>query len=167
MCSNCTRETHRLLNPFAYCNIILITVVINKLLNPPLLNPPLWTPENDQKAPSAASVNVRLPCLRRDLRAGSISRDVANFPSELCKRRSGTFAEVARSVRPNGVGLPYHNHISYTISIYDYSIPAYIIIYIYIYIRLLIIREGSEQGWLASSPLREAANKTSVIYMYV
>ena len=35
-----------------------------------------------------------LPRLQKDLRAGSISRDV-NFPSELCSRRSGTFTEVA------------------------------------------------------------------------
>ena len=36
----------------------------------------------------ATSVNVRLLRLRKDLRTGSLSQDVANFPSELCKRRS-------------------------------------------------------------------------------
>ena len=33
--------------------------------------------------------------LQKDLRTGSISRDIVNFPSELCMRRSGGFAEVA------------------------------------------------------------------------
>mgnify|MGYP001157543492 CR=1 FL=1 len=47
-----------------------------------------------QKAPNVPlSVNVQLPHLRRDLRAGSISRDVANFPSELRRRSSGMFWE--------------------------------------------------------------------------
>ena len=35
-----------------------------------------------------------------DLRTGSISRDVVNFPSELGRRRSGVFTEVARWVPP-------------------------------------------------------------------
>ena len=55
----------------------------------------------------ATSVNVELPCLRKDLCAGSISRDVVSFPSELCRRRSGTFAEVARLLRPHLL-CPYH-----------------------------------------------------------
>ena len=34
---------------------------------------------------------------------GSISRDIVNFPSELCRRRrSGLFTEVARLVPPEG-----------------------------------------------------------------
>ena len=48
----------------------------------------------------ATSVNVQPPRLRKDLRTGSISRDVANFPSELCRRRSGTsriFVEVIKA----------------------------------------------------------------------
>ena len=35
--------------------------------------------------------NVQLPRLRKDLRMVSISRDTVNFPSELCRRRSGMF----------------------------------------------------------------------------
>ena len=46
----------------------------------------------------ATSVNAQLLLLRRDLRRGSISRDVVNFPSELCSRRSGVFTEVECSV---------------------------------------------------------------------
>ena len=49
----------------------------------------------------ATSVNVQLPCLQKDLRTGSIWQDVLNFPSELCRRRSGVFAEVARLVPPD------------------------------------------------------------------
>ena len=53
------------------------------------------TPQR-QKAP-----NVPLPCLQKDLRRGSISRDMVNFfPSELCRRRSGMFTEVACLVPP-------------------------------------------------------------------
>ena len=59
---------------------------------------PQFLPEGTKRA---TSVNVQLPCLRKDLRAGSISRDVVNFPSELCRRRGGTFAEVARLVPPD------------------------------------------------------------------
>ena len=44
----------------------------------------------------ASSLNVQLPCLQKDPRTGSISWDIVNFPSELCRRRSGMFAEVAR-----------------------------------------------------------------------
>ena len=51
----------------------------------------------------ATSVNVQLPCLRKDLRTGSISRDIVNFPSELCRRRSGIFTEVARLVPPGTI----------------------------------------------------------------
>ena len=40
-------------------------------------------------AKRATSVNVKLRCLQKDLRTGSISRDIVNFPSELCRRRSG------------------------------------------------------------------------------
>ena len=50
----------------------------------------------------ATSVDVRLSWLRKDLRMGSISRDVVNFTSELCRRRSGMFTEVARLVPPGG-----------------------------------------------------------------
>ena len=35
----------------------------------------------------ATSVNVQLRCLQKDLRAGSISRDIVNFPSELHRHR--------------------------------------------------------------------------------
>ena len=48
----------------------------------------------------ATSANMRLLRLLRDLRTGSILRDIVNFPSELSRRRSGTFAEVARLVPP-------------------------------------------------------------------
>ena len=59
------------------------------------------TANKPQKAPKrATSVNVQLPCLQKDLRAGSISRDIVNVPSELCRRRSGMFTEVARLVPP-------------------------------------------------------------------
>ena len=40
----------------------------------------------------ATSVNVRLPRPRKGLRTGSISRDIVNFPSELCRHGSGMFA---------------------------------------------------------------------------
>ena len=46
----------------------------------------------------ATSVNVRVPRLQKDLSKGSISRDVANFPSELRRRRGGMFTEVCRRV---------------------------------------------------------------------
>ena len=49
----------------------------------------------------ATSVNVRLPRLQKDLRTGSMSRDIVNFPSELCRRRSGMFTEVACLVPPH------------------------------------------------------------------
>ena len=42
----------------------------------------------------------QLPRLQQDLRAGSISEDIGNFPSELCRRRILMFAEVARLVPP-------------------------------------------------------------------
>ena len=48
----------------------------------------------------ATSVNVQLPCLQKDLRAGSILRDILNFSSQLCRRRSGIFTPVARLVPP-------------------------------------------------------------------
>ena len=48
----------------------------------------------------ATRINVQLPCLQKDLRTGSISRDIVNLPSELCRRRSGVFTEVARLVPP-------------------------------------------------------------------
>ena len=44
--------------------------------------------------------NVRLPCPQRDLRTGSISRDIVFLFSELCRHRSGMFTEVARLVPP-------------------------------------------------------------------
>ena len=40
-------------------------------------------------------------CLQKDLRTGSISRDIVNFPSELCRRRSGVFTEVSLLVLPD------------------------------------------------------------------
>ena len=48
----------------------------------------------------ATSVSVQLLHLRKDLRTGSISRDIANFPSELCGRRRAIFVEVACLVPP-------------------------------------------------------------------
>ena len=48
----------------------------------------------------ATSLNARL------LRTGPISRDIVNFPSELCRRRSAMFTEqVARLVPINSCGL--------------------------------------------------------------
>ena len=52
----------------------------------------------------ATSVNIQLPCLQKDLRTGSISRDTVNFPSELCRLR-GMFTEFARLVTPQGCRL--------------------------------------------------------------
>ena len=43
---------------------------------------------------------MQLPCLQKDLRTGSISRGIVKISSELCRRRSGTFPEVARLVPP-------------------------------------------------------------------
>ena len=53
-----------------------------------------------QKAPKSATsvVNVRLPRLRRDLRMGSISRDIVNFTP---RRESGMFTEMASLVPPD------------------------------------------------------------------
>ena len=42
--------------------------------------------------PSPEGTKRATPCLQRDLRMGSISRDLANFPSELCRGRSGMFS---------------------------------------------------------------------------
>ena len=47
--------------------------------------------------------NVQLPCLQKDLCTESISRDFVNFPSELCRRRSGMFTEVACLMPPDKV----------------------------------------------------------------
>ena len=52
----------------------------------------MYLPEGNKRA---TSVNVQLRCLLKDLRTGSV-----NFPSELCRRRSGMFTEVARLVPP-------------------------------------------------------------------
>ena len=52
----------------------------------------------------ATSVNVQLPRLQRHLCTGSISRDIVHVPSELCRRRSGTFTDVARLVPPEKLG---------------------------------------------------------------
>ena len=49
----------------------------------------------------ATSVNVQLLRLQKDLRTGSISRDIVNFPSKLCRHRSDMFTEVARLVPPD------------------------------------------------------------------
>ena len=51
------------------------------------------------------SVNVQLPCLQKDLRTGSISRDIVNFPSELCMRRGRIFTDVARLVPPGHTNI--------------------------------------------------------------
>ena len=44
----------------------------------------------------------RASCLRKDLRPGSMSRDVVSFLSELCRRRSCMFTEFSRLVPPGG-----------------------------------------------------------------
>ena len=102
-----------------------------------------WLPEGTKRA---TSVSVRLPHLQKDLRTGSPSRDIANFPPELCRRRRGAFAEVARLVplpgaRDWGVGLPsshrtsrrwggvhhtipYHTMLSHT-TLYYHTITPY------------------------------------------
>ena len=84
-----------------------------------------WRGGGNNSAPEgtkcATSVNVRLPCLRRDLRTGSISRDV-NFPSELCRRRSGIFTDVARLVPPGMCQHPFPSLLP------SPSLPAVIII---------------------------------------
>ena len=41
-----------------------------------------YGPEGTKRA---TSVIVQLPCLQKDLRTGSISRDIVNSPSELCR----------------------------------------------------------------------------------
>ena len=51
-------------------------------------------------------LNVQLLRLQMDLHRDSMSRDIVNFPSELCKRRSGTFTEVASFVVP-GMFYPF------------------------------------------------------------
>ena len=53
----------------------------------------------------ATSISVQLLRLRKNLRTGSISRDIVNFPSELCRRRSCMFTEVARLVPPDMLTL--------------------------------------------------------------
>ena len=50
----------------------------------------------------ATSVNVQPLRMQKDLRTGSISRDIVNFPSELRSSRSVTLTEVARLVPPEG-----------------------------------------------------------------
>ena len=62
------------------------------------IRPLLVLPEGTKRA---TSVNVRLPCLQKDLRTGSISRGIVDFPSELCRHRSGMCTEVARLVPQN------------------------------------------------------------------
>ena len=52
----------------------------------------------------ATAVKMRFLRLQKDLRTGSISRDSVNFPSELCRRRSGTSTQVARLVPPETWG---------------------------------------------------------------
>ena len=61
----------------------------------------------DSKAPNerATSVNMQLLRLQRDLRTGSISRDVVNLPSELCSCGSGMFTKVARLAPPDTIPL--------------------------------------------------------------
>ena len=60
-----------------------------------------------QRAPKTCHfVKVQLLRLRRDLRTGSISRDIVNSPSELCRRRSCMITEVARLVPPDLWGVP-------------------------------------------------------------
>ena len=48
---------------------------------------------------------MRLLRLRKDRRTGSISRDVVNFLSGLCRHRSDTLTQVARLVPPGRSGL--------------------------------------------------------------
>ena len=60
---------------------------------------PVGTRECPEGTKRATPVNVQLLRLRKDLRTGSISRDIVNFPSELCRRRSG-IRLVLPEVRP-------------------------------------------------------------------
>ena len=79
--------------------IMIIIIIIIILAARPVI---LFMPEGAKRATSAS---VELPCLRKDLRTGSISRDIVNVPSELGRRRSGTFAEVARLVPPDAADM--------------------------------------------------------------
>ena len=45
----------------------------------------------EESTKRATCVNMQLPRLQKDLRTGSISRDIGNFPAELCGRRSVMF----------------------------------------------------------------------------
>ena len=54
----------------------------------------------------ATSANAQLPCLRKDLRTRTISRNIVDFPSELSRRRSGMCTEVARFVPPGRAAAP-------------------------------------------------------------
>ena len=54
-----------------------------------------------ESAKRATSVNAQLLRPWKDLRTGSISRGIVSLPSELCRRRSGVFMEVARLVPPD------------------------------------------------------------------
>ena len=49
-------------------------------------HPPFTKSEGTKRA---TSVNVQLLRLQKDLHKCSISRDIVNFPSELCRRRRG------------------------------------------------------------------------------
>ena len=88
----------------------------------------------------ATSVNVRLLRLQKDLRTGSISRDVVIFTSELCMHRSGAVAEVARL------------YLSIDLSIYLIYIYIYMYMYIYIYTHLqkTLLQRRGPMGSLAS-----------------
>ena len=59
-------------------------------------------PEGTKRATSSS---VQLLHLRKNLCTGSTSRDIVNFPSELCRRRSGLFTEAARLAPPDTARL--------------------------------------------------------------
>ena len=55
----------------------------------------------------ATSANVQLPCLQKDLRTGSISRDIVNFPSELyALERHGYKTNFFPGMRPGARKVP-------------------------------------------------------------
>ena len=56
-----------------------------------LAHGPRVAPEGTKRA---TSLNLRPPCLQKDLRTGSISLDIVNFPSELRTRGSGTGVQI-------------------------------------------------------------------------
>ena len=58
----------------------------------------IYFPEGTKRA---TPINVQRLRLQQDLPTGSLSRDIVNFPSEFCSRRSGMLPAVARLVPPD------------------------------------------------------------------